>query len=60
MRMAFFLFQISLLVLASLKVLFIVFYGSGERLARLFHIDMATRLDALAYFISMMFSISYV
>jgi hypothetical protein len=60
MRMAFFLFQISLLVLASLKVLFIVFYGSGERLATLFHIDMATRLDALAYFISMMFSISYV
>ena len=60
MRMAFFLFQISLLVLASLKVLFTVFYSSGERLAMLFHIDMATRLDALIYFILMMFSISYV
>ncbi|KAF8240999.1 hypothetical protein L208DRAFT_1463285 [Tricholoma matsutake] len=60
MRMAFFLFQISLLVLASLKVLFIMFYGSGKRLATLFHINMATRLDAFIYFILMMFSISYI
>ncbi|KAF8229009.1 hypothetical protein L208DRAFT_1483240, partial [Tricholoma matsutake] len=36
---------------------FIRFYGSGERLVMLFHIDMATSLDALACFISTMFSI---
>ena len=51
--MAFSLFPISWLPLASLKAHFIEFYGSGERLVMWFLIDMEMRLDALASFISM-------